>query len=147
MAHSRARTVATYLKELPPDRRAVVGKVRDAVRRALPRGYQEAMNWGMIAWQVPLSRYPQTYNGRPLLFAALAAQKNNCALYLMCVYQNPKLGAVLRSAYARLGRKPDMGKSCIRFRRLEDLPLAAIRKIIASVPLEKFIAIYEKARK
>ena len=146
MVKSRAKTVAEYLRALPADRRAVVGIVRDAIRHALPRGYQEAMNWGMIAWQVPLSRYPETYNGRPLLFAALAAQKSNYALYLMCVYQNRKLEAILRSAYARLGRKPDMGKSCIRFRNIEDLPLAAIRKVVASVPLESFIAIYEKAR-
>jgi len=120
--------------------------VRDAIRLALPRGYQEAMNWGMIAWQVPLSRYPETYNGQPLLFAALAAQKNNYALYLMCLYQNKKLETALRTAYKRIGRKPDMGKSCIRFRKFEDLPLSAIRKIIASVPLKAFIPNYEKAR-
>jgi len=146
MVQSRAKSVAAYLRELPAGRRAVVSTVRDAIRLALPRGYQEAMNWGMIAWQVPLSRYPETYNGQPLLFAALAAQKNNYALYLMCLYQNKKLETALRTAYKRIGRKPDMGKSCIRFRKFEDLPLSDIRKIIASVPLKAFIANYEKAR-
>ena len=100
----------------------------------------------MIAWQVPLSRYPETYNGEPLLFAALAAQKNNYALYLMCLYRNKKRETALRAAYKRIGRKPDMGKSCIRFRKFEDLPLPGIRKIIAGVPLKTFIADYEKAR-
>ena len=146
MVQSRAKSVAAYLRELPAGRRAVVSTVRDAIRLALPRGYQEAMNWGMIAWQVPLSRYPETYNGQPLLFAALAAQKNNYALYLMCLYRNKKRETALRAAYKRIGRKPDMGKSCIRFRKFEDLPLSAIRKIIASVPLKAFIANYEKAR-
>ena len=146
MAQSRAKSVAAYLRELPAGRRAVVSTVRDAIRLALPRGYQEAMNWGMIAWQVPLSRYPETYNGQPLLFAALAAQKNNYALYLMCLYRNKKLETALRAAYKRIGRKPDMGKSCIRFRKFEDLPLSDIRKIIASVPLKAFITYYEKVR-
>lgn len=147
MVQSRATSVAAYLKELPAERRAVIGKVRSAIRRALPRGYREAMNWGMIAWQVPLSRYPETYNGRPLLFAALAAQKNNYALYLMCVYQNRKLETALRAAYKRIHSKPDMGKSCIRFRKLEDLPMPAIRKIVASVPLKAFLANYANARR
>jgi len=146
MAQSRAKSVAAYLRKLPAGRRAVVSTVRDAIRLALPRGYQEAMNWGMIAWQVPLSRYPETYNGQPLLFAALAAQKNNYALYLMCLYRNKKRETALRAAYKRIGRKPDMGKSCIRFRKFEDLPLSDIRKIIASVPLKAFITYYEKVR-
>jgi uncharacterized protein YdhG (YjbR/CyaY superfamily) len=143
---SAAKSVAAYLASLPPGQRAVVAKVRRAIRRALPRGYEEAMNWGMIAWQVPLARYQDTYNGQPLLFAALTAQKNNYALYLMCIYQHPKWLDALRAAYRKLGRKPDMGKSCIRFKRLEDLPLSAVAKIIASVPVKDFIAQYKKAR-
>jgi len=147
MVQSKAATVAAYLKTLPPDRRAVVGNVRSAIRRALPRGYEEAMNWGMIAWQVPLARYPKTYNGQPLLLAALAAQKNNYSLYLMCVYQERKLEAALRAAFKRIGKTPDMGRSCIRFRQLDDLPLGTIGKILSAVPVDRFIAYYEKARR
>ena len=86
MAKSNAATVQEYLDELPEDRRAVVAAVRDVVLRHLPKGYGENMNWGMISYEIPLERYPDTYNGQPLSYMALAAQKNHYALYLMCFY-------------------------------------------------------------
>ena len=146
MVSSRARTVEAYLKELPDDRRSVVSKLRSVIRRHLPAGYQEAMNWGMIAYQVPLERYPETYNGEPLLYAAVAAQKRHYSLYLTSVYQQNALEKRLRAAFDRAGKKLDMGKSCIRFTSLEDLPLEAIGEIVGSVSVDQFLKNYEKAR-
>src|SRR5918998_6950584 len=114
MAQSAAATVAEYLAELPPARRAVVAAVRDVVRGALPDGYVETMNWGMISYEIPLSRYPTTYNGRPLSYAALAAQKSHYALYLMGACADPAHAAALESAFAAAGKRMDMGKSCLR---------------------------------
>ena len=146
MAQSTAATVDAYLDELPPDRRAVVSTVRDLVRRHLPDGYREGMSFGMIGWSVPLERYPNTYNGQPLGYVALAAQKSHYALYLTCAYMDPAGEARLRAAFAAAGKKLDMGKSCLRFKRLDDLPLDAIGAIIAETTPEAFIATYEAAR-
>jgi uncharacterized protein YdhG (YjbR/CyaY superfamily) len=146
MVSSRARTVKAYLKELPANRRTVVSKLRSVIRRRLPAGYQEAMNWGMIAYQVPLERYPETYNGEPLLYAAVAAQKRHYSLYLTSVYQQNALEKRLRAAFDRAGKKLDMGKSCIRFKTLEDLPMEAIGEIVGSVSVDQFLKNYEKAR-
>jgi uncharacterized protein YdhG (YjbR/CyaY superfamily) len=146
MVQSQAKDVAAYLAELPPERRAVVAAVRDVVLAHLPAGYREAVGWGMITWSIPLERYPDTYNKQPLCFAALAAQKSHYSLYLTCVYQERKLEEALREAFEKAGKKLDMGKSCVRFRRLEDLPLAAIGEMIASVPPEAFIASYERVK-
>jgi hypothetical protein len=105
------------------------------------------MRWGMISYEIPLERYPDTYNGQPLLYAALAAQKHYYALYLMCVYQDPKLERLLRDGFARAGTKLDMGKSCVRFRKIEDLPLDTVGRIVAGTPPDQFIARYERVRK
>jgi uncharacterized protein YdhG (YjbR/CyaY superfamily) len=145
MATSKAATVEAYLAELPEERRAVVSAVRDVVVRNLPEGYREAMAFGMISYGIPLERYPGTYNGQPLAYAAIAAQKNHCALYLMSVYTGEQQQAV-RDAFAAAGKKLDMGKSCIRFRKLDDLPLEALGRIIAATPPEAFIAQYEATR-
>jgi hypothetical protein len=104
------------------------------------------MNWGMICYEVPLARYPKTYNGQPLCYAGLAAQKSHYAIYLMGVYQNPAEARRLKEAFAREGKKLDMGKSCVRFKRLEDLPLEGIGELIAGTTPEAFIARYEEAR-
>jgi uncharacterized protein DUF1801 len=147
MASSRASTVDEYLNELPENRRAVIAKVREVVLRNLPEGYRETMNWGMICYEIPLERYPTTYNGQPLGYAALAAQKNYYALYLMCVYQGSVQGDWLREELKRAGKKLDMGKSCVRFRKLEDLPLDVVAQVIASTPVEESIARYEASRR
>lgn len=145
MASSKAATVEEYLAELPEDRRAVVSAVREVVLRNLPAGYRESMSYGMIGYGIPLERYPDTYNGQPLAYAALAAQKNYYSLYLMNVYAEEGERA-LRNAFAAAGKKLDMGKSCIRFRRLDDLPLEVIGRIIAATPPEAYIAHYEASR-
>ncbi len=147
MARSSATTAKEYLDELSADRRSVVSAVRKVILRHLPKGYRESMNWGMISYEVPLDRYPNTYNGQPLSYAALAAQKNYFALYLMCVYQDPNQEAWLKKEFKKAGKKLDMGKSCVRFRKVEDLPLHVIGKIVASTSPEEFIARYEASRK
>ena len=146
MVSSRASTVKEYLAALPKERREVVSAVRDLVQRHLPAGYREAMNWGMITWELPLAKYPDTYNGQPLGYVALAAQKNYNALYL-CVYQDPEQETWLKRAFRDAGKKLDMGKSCLRFRSLEDLPLEAIGRIVAWTSPEKHIARYEASRR
>ena len=146
MVMSAARSVDEYLAELPPERRAVVSAVRDVVRRHLPDGYAESMGFGMITWEVPLERFPDTYNGKPLCYAALAAQKNYTSLYLMGAYGDPARKARLAAEFARAGKKFDAGKSCVRFERLDDLPLDAIGAFIADCPVDAFIASCEAAR-
>lgn len=145
MATSKAATVEEYLADLPAERREVVSKVREIVKRNLPKGYHETMQRGMICYGLPLSRYPNTYNGEPLGCVALAAQKNYYALYLMGVYMDPQQGKQLESAFKRAGKKMDMGKSCLRFKELDDLPLDAVGEIIASTPPETLIAYHEAA--
>jgi hypothetical protein len=124
----------------------VVGAVRDAVRRSLPDGYEECMRWGMISYEIPLARYPTTYNGQPLAYAAIAAQKHHYAVYLMGVSADSEQERELRAAYARAGKKLDLGKSCLRFKRLEELELPAVERVIASTPPDEMVARYERSR-
>ena len=147
MVQSSAKTVDEYLKQLPDDDRAVLSAVRKVVRANLPKGYEEAMANGMIGYGIPLSRYPKTYNKQPLSYVALAAQKNHYALYLMCAYMDSAQMQALEDGFRKAGRKLDMGKSCIRFKALEDLPLDVIGGVVASTPVERYIEIYEGARK
>lgn len=146
MASSRATTVAQYLAELPADRRAVIAAVRDQVNAKLPRGYVETMNWGMICWEVPLSRYPDTYNGHPLSYMALAAQKGNYALYTLAADSDPALMAWLKEAFRAAGLKLDMGKSCLRFKGLDGLPRGVAGRLAAAATVEQFIAAHERGR-
>jgi hypothetical protein len=147
MEKTSATSLELYLKELPEERRKVVSAVRDLVLRSLPEGYQERWNGGMFNYEVPLERYPNTYNGQPLSYVALAAQKNYFSLYLMCVYQDPGMERWLKEGFQKAGKKLDMGKSCLHFRSLDDLPLDLIAELIASVSPDQFIARYEAARK
>jgi hypothetical protein len=146
MVSSAARTVEGYLDSLPAERRAILSTVRDVVVRNLPDGFRETMDYGMIGYAIPLARYPDTYNGRPLCYAGLAAQKNHCALYLMSAYADDAQADWLKQAFAHAGKKLDMGKSCVRFKSLDDLPLPAIGEFIASTTPDQFIARYEAAR-
>jgi hypothetical protein len=121
MASSAASTVEEYLSELPPERAAVVSHVRDLVNASLPAGYCEGMLYGMITWSVPLSVYPDTYNGKPLAYVSLAAQKQYYALYLMAIAADSVEEQQFRQEWLARGSKLDMGRSCLRFKRLEDL--------------------------
>lgn len=137
---SNAKTAEEYLRSLEPERSIAISEVRQAILKALPRGYEEAMNWGMISFQVPFSVYPDTYNKQPLMYAGLASQKNYMALYLMATYGSPERLKALQDGFAKAGKKLDMGKGCIRFRKLEDLELITLSKIISSVPMDKYVA-------
>ena len=132
---SDAKTVADYLTALPVDRREAVEALRAVVLKNLPQGYEEAMNWGMITYQVPLSIEPKTYNGQPLSYAAIASQKNNLAFYFMCDGGEGKLA----KAWANPRRKPDIGKSCLRFKSLADIDLDVIGQLIASTPVTELV--------
>ena len=142
---SKVETVAEYLSELPPERRAAIEAVRETILANLPEGYEEAMNWGMITYQVPLERYPDTYNQQPLMYAALASQKNHMAVYLTGIYTSDEARQEFEAAYKATGKRMNVGKSCVRFRKLEDLPLELIGQSIAAQEVEEFIAIYEGA--
>jgi Domain of unknown function (DU1801) len=155
--HSPAKTVAGYLKSLPPERRAVVAAVRDVILANLDDGYVEGMQYGMIGYAVPHSRFPQGYHTDPkvpLPFAALAAQKNAYSLYLMGVYCgcDDQLGVEtaeskwFRQAWTATGKKLDMGKACVRFKRLEDVPLDVVGEAFRRIPADTYVAWYEKAR-
>jgi len=146
MAQSAATTVEQYLAELDPDRRAIVSAVRDVVVTNLPAGYVEEMAWGMISYDVPLSRHPNTYNGKPIMYAALASQKRYCSLYLSAVYADPDRQADFEARYRDTGKRVDMGKSCVRFRTLDDLPLDLVAEVIGGTPVDEFITMYEAGR-
>jgi hypothetical protein len=135
---SNAQTVEDYLKELPEDRKDPIKQLLEIVRQHLPKGYEEAINWGMICWQVPLSFYPDTYNKQPLMYAALASQKNYMALYLMRPYAESD-HETFREQYIATGKKLDMGKGCVRFKKLEDLPLDFIGEYIGGMPMEEYV--------
>lgn len=147
MARSKAVTVDAYLDELPPERRAAARTLRRMILAHLPEGYVESMSWGMPCYEVPLSRHADTYNGQPLGYVAFAAQKNGWSLYLMDLAVNADKEAALRTAFAKAGRRLDLGKSCVRFRTLEDVPLEAIGELIASTPVADLIAGHERARR
>ncbi len=136
---STASHVENYLESLPEGRRLALETVRKVVRRRLPRGYIEVMNWGMISYEVPLSTEPHTYNGKPLMYAALASQKNHMAIYLCGLYCVPGEQEKFVEAWKQAGRKLDMGKSCIRFKRLDDLDLDVIGDCIAAMPVAAFV--------
>jgi len=147
MKGTAAPTVPQFLASLPPERRKVMAAVRKLVRANVPAGYREAMGYGMIAWTIPLKRYPDTYNGQPLCYVALAAHKSGYSLYLMSAYQDSKEMAFLERAFKTAGKRFDMGKSCLRFRAIEDLPLDAIAKVVAGTSVDAYIARYERIRR
>jgi hypothetical protein len=143
---SAAKTVAQYLKELPPDRREAIAAVREVILENLPKGYEEGMTYGMIGYFVPHRLYPAGYHcnpDQPLPFANLASQKNYMSLYMMAVYG--KNEEWFHAEYKKTGKKLDMGKCCVRFKKLDDLPLELIGRTIAKIPVTEHIAMYEAA--
>ena len=136
---SDANTVQEYLTDLPPERRRTIEKVREIILKNLPKGYEEVMNWGMITYQVPLEVYPDTYNGKPLMYAALANQKNHMAVYLTGIYMNEDRRNEFEQAYKNTGKRYDVGKSCVRFRSLDDLPLPLIGNSIKAMKMDEFV--------
>jgi hypothetical protein len=145
MPTSAPKTVAEYLRGLDPERRRILSAVRKVVNAHLPEGYAEGLTYGVISWFVPLKTFPNTYNGQPLCCAALGAQKHYNSLYLMAAYGNPKQAAFLRDGFARRGLKLDMGKACVRFKSLDDLPLDVVGAVIESMPPQMLIDAHEAA--
>jgi len=139
-------TVNAYLAQLTEDRREVLQAVRAVILENLPKGYEEGIQYGMIGYYVPHNVYPRGYHcdpRQPLPFASLASQKNHMALYLMGIYGNPEQEDWFRKAWIKSGKKLDMGKSCVRFKKLEDVPLQVIGQAVKRVPVAKLIAHYE----
>ena len=147
MKKTTTTTVAGYLKELPADRRAEIEPVLQVMRSNMPKGYQEAMAYGMITWAVPLSIYPDTYNKQPLCYAGLVSNKSSLTLHLMPVYGSKPHLQKLKDGFKAAGKKLDIGKACIRFKRADDLALDAIGDVVASVPVDRFVMTAELARR
>src|SRR5215813_5258548 len=144
---SSAKTVQEYLKELPAERRQAIDAVRGVILANLPKGYEECMSYGMIGYVVPHSIYPKGYQCNPkvpLPFVNLGSQKNHMALHLMCCYGDPRLKASLEKARRDTGKKFDMGGGCVRFKKLEDVPLEVIGQFVASLPVDVYVRRIEK---
>lgn len=142
---SNSTTVESYLKSLPADRRTAIEAVRAVMLKNLDSDYEEGMQYGMIGYFVPHRVFPQGYHcdpSQPLCFAGLASQKNHMSVYLMCIYGDEREAAWLTSEWKKTGKKLDMGKSCIRFKKLDDLPLALIGEAVRRVPAKAYVARY-----
>ena len=147
MFQNKAKTVSEYVEALPPERQVVVNQLRTFVKKHLPKGYKEQIGFGAITYAVPLAKLPDTYNGQPLAYAAIAAQKNSYTLYLMAPYGNPQQKQWMADEFKKRGKKFDMGQSCLHLKSLDDIPLDVVGTVIASVPMEKYIEIYKESRK
>ena len=140
---SEAKTVKEYLEQLPAERRETIERVRAVILKNLDKGFEEGMQYGAIGYYVPHSIYPAGYHCDPkipLPFVGLASQKNHMAVYLMCIYGSGEQEKWFRQAWAKTGKKLDMGKSCVRFKKIEDLAMDVIGEAIARVPLKKYVA-------
>jgi Domain of unknown function (DU1801) len=146
-SRSSSAAVSAWLESLPEDRRPDLERVRNVVRKNLPAGYEEVVTKNMLVYQVPLKRYPDTYNGHPLMYIALASQKNYLVLHLMRVYADAAQQQKLKQAFKTAGTRLDMGKACIRFKRADDLAMDAIGDIVASTPVDRWVEIAESARR
>ena len=147
LVQSTATTVDQYLNELPPDRRETVSAVRGLILENLPEGYEETMYFGMIGYVVPLEVQPETYNGQPLGYISLASQKNYVSLYLMSVYGHKETQEWFLNAYKASGKKLNMGKSCVRFKKVDDLPLDVIARVVSLTPMDEFVKAYHALRR
>lgn len=146
MASQARPTPATFVAQLPPDRQREVKRVRAVIRRNLPTGYEEVVSRNMLVYQIPLARYPDTYNGHPMWYVALASEKSYLSLHMMGVYGNQAQLERLRSGFAAAGKRLDMGKACVRFKSADDLALDVIGELVAGVPMERMIEVARSAR-
>jgi hypothetical protein len=143
----KSTTVKAYLDALPRERRAAIQKVRKVILDNLPKGYEEMPSRGMLMYSVPLSVLPKTYNGQPLCYVALASQKQYMSVYLMPLYGDKNTEQWFRDQFKERGRKLDMGKSCVRFTAVDDLPLDVIGEVVRKYPMEQWVSLYEQSRK
>jgi hypothetical protein len=138
--------VIAYLSALPDDRRAIVRALRDTIVRNLPDGYEEGIQYGMIGYFVPHARCPEGYHcdpKQPVPFVSVASQKSHVGLYLFCVYLDEARRERFAERWVADGHKLDMGKGCVRIKRLDDVPLDLVGETVASVPVDAFLANYE----
>ena len=147
MVSYHVHTPNEYLESIPQDRRPVIEQVRQLILDNLPEGYVETVNWGMLSYEIPLEVFPETYNNQPLSYVGLAAQKQKNSLYLMAVYSSSEAYQSLMEAYAAKGLKPDLGKSCLRFRKAEDLPLEKVAELIRLKTPKEYIETYLQSRR
>jgi len=144
---SEVQNVEEYLAALPEDRREAITAIRKVILKNLPKGYEEGIQWGMPSYFVPLSEYPSGYNcqpDQPLPFVGFASQKNHMAFYGFCIYIDEVLKDRFVEDWKKTGKKLDMGKSCVRFKKLEDVPLKVIGDAVKRVPMKKYIKQYEE---
>lgn len=142
-----ATTVDEYLSKVPEERKKTFEELRKLILKNLPEGYVECMQYNMISYVVPFEKFPITYNKQPLCYLSLGYQKNHMALYMNNIYSDPELNSWFVEEYKATGKRLDMGKSCVRFRKIDNLPLDVIEKAIAATPVDKFIEIYKHAKK
>ena len=142
---SDATTVEDYLAGLPDDRRKALEAVRETILENLPEGLVETMAWGMISYVVPLEAFPDTYNGEPLVHTALANQKQYMSVYLNAIYGDEQAREDFEESYRATSKRYDVGKSCVKFRRLDDLPLDVVGAAVGSTSAEELIAQHERA--
>lgn len=143
---ARPTTVAAYLASLTPEKRTVIVEARALVLKHIAKGYAEFMNWGVINWGIPIEEFPDTYNGQPLCYVALGAQKNYNAFYLMGAYDGSNAAKLLADAFKRAGKRLNMGKCCLRFKDLDDLELTSVAKLIAMSTPTDYIAYYKRTK-
>jgi len=141
-----ALTVEQWLASVPAERKDAINAVRAAINEHLPPGYEETVDWGMLAWVVPLARLANTHNGHPLLLAALGTHTKLMTVYLMTVYSDPEVRKEFETAYKETGKKLDMGGCCVHFKKLDDLPLDVVGNTIARVAVDQYVERYESSR-
>jgi hypothetical protein len=139
-------TVDQWLAAVPAERKDAINAVRDAVNEHLPQGYEETVDWGMLAWVVPFGTLPNTHNGHPLMLAALGAHTKVMTIYLMTVYSDPEIRNEFETSFKATGKKLDMGGCCVHFKKLDDLPLDVVGRTIARVDVDRYIESYQNAR-
>jgi hypothetical protein len=148
---SKATTVDAYISELPEDRQKAIAELQKVIKKNLPKGFKEEMNYGMIGYVIPHSKYPAGYHCNPkmpLPFLNIASQKNFIAVYHMGMYANPQLLKWFTEAHAKASpKKLDMGKSCMRYKKPEDIPYKLIGELASKITPEQWIALYEQAFK
>jgi hypothetical protein len=152
-ASARPTTVAAYLDSLTPEKREVIEAARAFVRKHIPKGYAEFMNWGVINWGIPLKAFADTYNGQPLCYIGLGAKKNYNSLYLMGAYESsngeyttPFSQQALVDAFKKAGKRLDMGKCCLHFKELDDLELKSVAKVIGMSTPKQYLAYYKRVK-
>lgn len=146
-----AITPDEYVSQLPEDRRGAMMKIRNVIKKYLPVGFEETISYGMIAYVVPHSNYPDGYHcnpKEPLPFVSVASQKNYIALYHSGIYALPELYDWFKANYSLYAKgKPDMAKSCIRFKKMDEIPYDLIAALVEKITMQEWIEVYESKLK